>query len=483
MDLSFLNPTQRVLAEEVIRKCAMSRLYFVKEILDVKHVEEWQMEVLSALDAGETKLSIRSGHGVGKTALCSWCALHFLLFRDDVKVVVTSPSFKQMSDGLISEVQKWINRLPAWMATQLDTTSDRVTRKPNNRNNFMSFRTARKENPEALAGVHASHVMIIVDEASGVDEVVYETGQGALSTVGAIALLIGNPTQPSGFFYKTQTSLADLWWCRKVSCMDSTRVSPDYIEAQKRTYGENSREFAVRVLGEFPKAGADSIIPRSFVQAAVGRDVVPIVDVRYWGVDPGRGGDPTGFIERTPNAILDAAEFRYDDLMQVTGRIYKKWQECPPSKRPANVFVDSNGLGAGVADRLLELGLPVVHVNVSEAASVSDAYLRLRDELWFEARNWFEGADKYIDPNLPFLGEFIEELSSVNYKILSSGKVQVEPKDTIRKRLARSSNLADAFNMTFAKQGAVLAGTFRGRAWSKVDTANYRAPGFRKKAS
>ena len=371
MDLSFLTPTQREVAQEIIEQCAVSRVWFIKNVLGVPVIEPWQLEELEALDAGETKISIRSGHGVGKTCFCSWVALHFLLFRDDVKVIVTSPSQKQMTDGLIPEIQKWINKLPKWMAMQLDITSERLTRKPNNKNNFISFRTARKENPEALAGVHAQSVLIIVDEASGVDEVIYETGQGALSTVGSIAVLIGNPTKPSGFFFKTHNELSDLWRTRKVSCMDSSRVSEDYIKSQERTYGRDSREFKVRVLGEFPDSGADAVIPRMYVETAQGRDIVHSRTGRVWGLDPGRGGDPSGFIDRTDNAIIDIQEFRYDDVMRVTGKIVQLWNTTPTSKRPIFIYVDAIGLGAGIADRLSELELPVVPVNVAEMASMS----------------------------------------------------------------------------------------------------------------
>ena len=121
-----------------------------------------------------------------------------------------------MTDGLIPEITKWIQRMPDWMSSQLEITADRVTRSPNNKGNFISFRTARKENPEALSGVHATHVMVIVDEASGVAEVIFETGQGTLSTPNALIILIGNPTNPTGFFFRTQTELVDLWWTRNV---------------------------------------------------------------------------------------------------------------------------------------------------------------------------------------------------------------------------------------------------------------------------
>lgn len=479
MDLSYMNDAQRVLAEEIIVKCARSRVYFVKHVLQVEFVEGWQMELLEALDRGETKISVRSGHGVGKTAFCAWNALHFLLFRDDVKVIVTSPSFKQMNDGLIPEVQKWLSRVPEWMSSSVETISDRIVRRPNTRNNFISFRTARKENPEALAGVHAAHVLIIVDEASGVDEVVYETGQGALSTKGAIAILIGNPTKPSGFFYKTQTVLKDLWLVRKVSCMDSNRVSEEYIESQRRTYGDTSREFAVRVLGEFPESGADAVIPRAFVESAVDRDVHVAELPLIWGIDPGRGGDPSGFIVRTGNAILEAEELRFDNLMRIVGWVKTKWDELPSSKRPENICVDSIGLGAGVYDRLDELGLPVIAVNVSEAAALSERYMRLRAELWYKAREWFESNKIFIPSQLPHLRQLIEELSSVEQKILSSGKVDIESKDQMKRRGLKSPNLADALILTFAQEGAIAAGTYSFKGWKSVDTKSYRAPGFR----
>ncbi len=478
MDLSALSPVQRKMADAVLQKCAVSRVWFVEKVLGAK-LEQWQRTVLEELDAGVTKKSIRSGHGVGKTTLCAWCALHYLVTRDDVKIIVTSPSFNQLSDGLIPEITKWVSKLPAWMSGSLDITSERMVRNPNYQNNFISFRTARKENPEALAGVHATFVMIIVDEASGVDEVVYETGQGSLSTPGAICLLIGNPTRPAGFFYKTQTILADLWNAMKVSCYDSSRVSEEYIATAIATYGSDSREFRVRVLGEFPESGATAVIPRAFIESAIGRDVVPFTGERVWGVDPGRGGDPSGFVDRSKNYIHAIDELRYDNLMQLVGWIKNRWEATPSSYRPASIFVDSIGLGGGVVDRLAELGLPVVGVNVSEAASMSTRYVRLRPELWYATREWFETMTVAFSPTLEkkLLLRMTEELASPNEKLMdSTGKIDVESKVEIKKRLQRSTNLADALIMTFAHGGAIMNG--RGTSgWGKVDTLSYRAPG------
>lgn len=476
MDISGLSIAQQGAARSVVYKCIHSRKYFIVEILGAE-LETWQREVLEQLDTGETKISIRSGHGVGKTALCAWLAIHFLCFRDDVKIIVTAPSADQMKDGLIPEINKWIGKMPMWMRKSLAVTSERVERYPDNKNNFISFRTARKENPEALAGVHATHVLIIVDEASGVDEAIYETGQGALSTEGAIAVLIGNPTNPSGFFHKTQTSLSNLWWTRCVPCAESTRVDPHYIMNIARTYGVDSREYRVRVLGEFPESGADAVIPRAFVEAAVSRDMEIVTGGSVWGLDPGRGGDPSGFVERQANAIVEARELNYTDLMNLIGWVHQRYTKIPPMYQPTAIYVDSIGLGAGVADRLLELELPVVHVNVAEASSMSDRFVNLRAELWYAAREWLERKDSLIRVDDNIREKFVNELVSPNQKFTSTGKVQIESKEEMRRRGVPSPNIADAMVLTFAQEGAVRLGSYESGGWKKVDFSKYRVPG------
>lgn len=473
MQIIGLTPPQKRAAEEIVSACIRSRSFFIKEILEAEP-EDWQYEVLEAMDEGNNKISIRSGHGVGKTALCSWVALHFLLFRDDVKIIVTAPSADQMRDGLIPEINKWISKLPDWMKASLDVLSDRITRSPNNSNNFISFRTARKEKPEALAGVHAEHVMIIVDEASGVDEVIYETGQGALSTEGAIALLIGNPTNPTGFFFKTQTVLSDVWWTKKVACQDSSRVSEQYIISQMRTYGVDSREYRVRVLGEFPDSGSDSVIPRAFAESAINRYDYELTKGIVWGLDPGRGGDPTGFIERDSNAVTEATELKYVDLMQTAGWVKNRWDNTPIRYRPDSIFVDSIGLGAGVADRLLEMGLPVIHVNVAEAPAQSDRFQNLRAELWYQCREWFEKKECTLNAPQNTL-KLVEELVAVNQKYTSLGKVQIESKDEMKRRGLKSPNLADALIITFAHSFSIGLGNYKSQ-WGSYDPANYRMP-------
>lgn len=441
----------------IIAQCAMSRVWFVRNILEVDRIEDWQLEVLTRLDEGETRISIRSGHGVGKTAMCAWLALHFLLFRNNVKIPVTAPSSSQMKDGLIPETKLWAQKLPDFLREQIDWTEDRIFRVEDRDNNFISFRTARADAPEALAGIHADHVMAIVDEASGVPEPVYEAAQGTMSTAGAIFVLIGNPTRSKGYFYKTHTILKHKWFTKRVSCMDSTRVDAAFISDITATYGIDSNQYRVRVLGEFPDSNSETVIPKELVDAAVGRDVVPKFGKRVWGIDPGRGGDPTGFCSRSENCVESLDEWYDNDLMKVVGRVHQKWKECKPEERPETIYIDSIGLGAGVADRLRELGLPCVDVNVSESPAMKDRYPRLRAELWYAARFWFDARDCLLLPN-KLLGKFCDELVEPEAVFTSSGKNDVESKSAMKARGVQSPNLADAFCITFAGDASLAYG-------------------------
>ena len=132
--------------------------------------------------------------------------------------------------------------------------------------------------------------------------------------------------------------------------------------------------------------------------------------------------------------------------MQTSGRVFAEWLDTPPELRPTTVFVDVIGIGAGVADRLQELGMPITGVNVAEEASVDDLYLRQRDELWFKARKWLEKKDcRLLDDET-----LIAELSLPKYAFTSTGKLKVESKDDLKKRYPQSPDVADAFCLTFA---------------------------------
>lgn len=320
---------------------------------------------------------------------------------------------------------------------------------------FSVARTARKEKPEALQGLHSVHTLVIGDEASGIEDVIFEAGRGALSGDNAWVVLASNPTRSSGFFFETHHKLRDLWATMHVNAEEVPLVSKQYLDEIAYQYGADSNYYRVAVLGEFPKSEDDVVIPLELCESALVRDVKPF-GTPVWGVDVARfGSDRTVLVKRRANStIAKHSSWHGTDTMQTAGRIYAEWNETLPEERPTNIFVDVIGIGAGVQDRLMELGLPSIGINVAESAAVNDLYMRLRDELWFRARRWLEKKDCKLVPD----ETLIAELSLPKYKYTSTGKLQVESKDDLKKRYPRSPDVADAFCLTFA-DGADYRGT------------------------
>ena len=205
----------------------------------------------------------------------------------------------------------------------------------------------------------------------------------------------------------------------------------------------------MRVLGEFPLSEDDSVIPLGLIEAAIAREIQQTDAGVVWGLDVARfGDDSTALARRRGNTLLGpVVEWRKIDLMQTAGKILVEFNTTPLPLRPVSINVDVIGMGGGVVDRLRELGLPVRGINVGEVAAVDEKrYMRLRDELWFQAKDWFAT----LAVKIPRDDGLISELVAPKYKYESTGKLKVESKDDMKKRGIRSPNKADAFCLTFA---------------------------------
>lgn len=439
---------------DFIKKYRNNPVAFVREVLGVEP-DEWQVDFLNAVAAGERKISIRSGHGVGKSTGGSWAMLWYMLTRYPVKVVVTAPTSSQLYDALFAELKRWVKELPDGVQQLLDVKQERIELKASPTEAFISARTSRAEQPEALQGVHSDNVMLVADEASGVPEQVFEAAAGSMSGHNALTILFGNPVRSSGFFFDTHNRLKDEWWTKRVSCLDSARVSKEYVEEMKSRYGEESNAFRIRVLGEFPKSDDDTIIPMDLLESAKNRDVSSNPDAPIiWGLDVARfGSDSSVLCKRQSNVLIDIQRWRNLDLMQLTGAVVAQYEACEFKERPAEILVDSIGLGAGVVDRLRELKLPARGINVSESPAMGATYLNLRAELWHKLKAWLERRDCKI----PHDEDLIAELATVRYTFTSNGKVKIESKDDIRRRGLKSPDKADALCLTFASDAATVS--------------------------
>lgn len=432
---------------------------FAQEVFGASPTEQ-QLEGGRSL-VGRRRVSIRSGHGTGKSAEMAWTILWGMVCFPRVKIPVTAPTAHQLQDVLWSELATWHRKLPDYFRDQFEWKADRFERKSCPAEAFAVARTSRREQPEALQGFHAETVIFLIDEASGIPEEVFQVAEGALSTEGSYVLMAANPTRMEGYFYETHHKQRDKWAALHWNGEESPLVSKDYVADMAAKYGTHSAIYRIRVRGDFA-GNPDGVIPLDWIEGAIDRLVNPSTVKPRWGLDVARfGEDETALAKRRGNTLLDKVKTWQDkDTMQVAGLLKLEYDATPDVDKPEAIGVDVIGLGAGVVDRAKELGLPVIAVNVAESPAVQDQYERLRDELWFEAREWFFRRDC----RMPADDALIAELTVPSFRVLSSGKKKVEGKDELKKRGVKSPDRADAFCLTFA----------RGLAAEKPDATQFR---------
>lgn len=469
---------------------------FVRNVLKAEPLE-WQVRLMKAVAAGNRQICVRSGHGVGKTTVVAWILIWFLTTRFPCKAVVTAPTAPQLFDALFAELKAQLNKLPDAIRTLFEVTTDRVELKASPESAFISARTASVERPEALQGIHSEHVLLVADEAPGVPEVVYEAGGGSMSSANAQTLLIGNPTRSSGYFFNAFHRNRDDWAKFHVNAAECPLVSPKYVQSIARTYGLESNQYRVRVLGEFPTSDDDTLIAAALVRAAFDRSITPHKHAPIiWGLDVARfGSDRTVLCRRQGGLVLPFMAWRKLDLMQTVGRIKSLFDSCadntilaaghtefrfdhkgnlkpPPSDRPAEINVDAIGIGAGVADRLreLELGSTKVNaINVSEANAVNPQAYRLRDDLWMQMHTFFDARMCQLTTSGQEADDdVIQDLTAPKITYDSAGRLKVEGKEAMRKRGMASPDYADALALTFAGQAAMIGGAFSPSARSRT---------------
>lgn len=429
---------------------------FVRNVLRAEP-DPWQIEFLEAVASGARRVSVRAGHGVGKSTACAWLAIWHMITRYPQKTVMTAPTYGQLFDALFSEIKFWVNKLPEPLRDLLDVYSERISLKGSPEGSFISARTSSADKPEALAGIHSEHVLLIVDEASAIPEPVFESAAGSMSGHAACTILIGNPTRNSGLFFQTHHALASEWKTMHVSCLNNPRVSDDFVKQIKDTYGESSNAFRVRVLGEFALREDDTLIAAELVDSAMARDVtLPPDQSIVYGLDVARfGSDRSVLCKRVGPVVTEFKTWQGLDLMQLVGHVVHEAR----ADKPAEICVDSIGLGSGVADRLRELGFNVRDVNVSESSAMEPTAAKLRDELWVQLKNWLNARAC----KLPRDDSLRSELVSPTYTFTSSGKIKVEGKAELKKRGMRSPDMADALCLTFASIHAQVGG--RASSW------------------
>lgn len=391
---------------------------------------------------------------------------------------MTAPTKSQLFGAFMKEMKTIHARLPEALAGMFEVTNEKIMKRDAPSESLFEARTAREEKPEALQGVHcdAGWVLIIVDEASGVHEKIFEAGVGSMSGHRVTTILLSNPTRTSGTFYNShmKPGFREKWTRISVSADESPRVSEEFKKRVASQYGLESNAYRVRVLGEFPRADSDTVISVELVDSARDRDVVlPENLLETWGLDVARfGDDDSVLVRRSRLGVNEKIEIWHGlDLMQLTGKVKRLYDQV--QIKPEEILVDEIGMGSGVLDRLRELELPARGVNVSETASADDKYKGLRSELWFKGKEWLAARNRRLPKCEGGCAQecpherLAQELVIPVYKEMSDGRMFVEPKAAMKKRGFKSPNVADAFLLTLASEPTTLLhGESVGSGWN-----------------
>lgn len=427
-----------------------------------KHITWQQSLILFGVDKamrGDTplRISIVSGHGIGKSMVLSIIILWFLFVHPDCQVACTSPGKEQLFDVLFKELKKWIEKAHPQIGSMYQWESSHIRMKEKPQTWFARAKTASKENTEALAGVHADWVLMAVDEASGVDEVIFETMEGSLTSGNILVFLISNGTRANGYFFDTHNKDNERWQNYSFSSLDSPRVDQKYVDGIISKYGIDSVQYDVRVLGKFPKEGM--MDDSGYVSLLSDKNVntQPDSDIRFsdnsiLGVDPaGEGDDKTSWVIRDNFKAKKLYEEKKSTAKSIAERTLTLIQEY--QLNPRNVVVDSFGVGMDVGKEIAIASkgrYNVTTVNVgdkSERETDQELYLNKRAEIYYKAKIWLQSGGEIVNND-----NFKEELLSIRYKRNLAGKVQIMPKVDMKKKYGlRSPNDADAFSLTFIR--------------------------------
>lgn len=440
--------------------------------LEGRYPELWQRQVLQDLQAElqeadadperatnlVLKVSVSTGHGVGKTTLVAWVIHWFISTHPRPQIPVTASTENQLDTKTWRELRKWQKvAINGWM---FEWTATRYRHRDDAELWYAAKIPWSEANPQAFAGTHEKYVMVVFDEASGISSKIWEVAEGGLTSGRCLFFVFGNPTESNGGFHDTQHRFRKRWKCYTVDSRTVTFVNKTQVYQWIEDYGEDSDFVRVRVRGLFPHQAFNQFINPAIVAESVQRKIewkdVPRTTPRLMGVDVARQGDDMSCIVLRVGRKMHNEIIRVDvrDLMVIAARVVTAIRDLSPDV----VFVDATGMGAGVYDRLVQLGIQNC-VEVYSGGKPEDpvdkkTYANQRIVMWARMREWLRGAD------IPDDAQLQSELLTPNYLYQRTTQLELlESKDDIKARGMPSPDCADALASTFYQRiPARLAG-------------------------
>lgn len=476
---------------DAIEYYAANPVEWVKDAIGVTP-DPWQGDAMNDVNTYGF-VAIRSGSGVGKSALMSWVTLHFLCNYPDSVVPSTAPSQHQLFDVLWGQHAYWINRSEI-LNQMLVWTQTKVAMKGHEAYWHAVARTARikpgTEVSEGLQGFHGvvNNLCFVIDEAPGVEEPVMAAVAGALTGGQTRIIMSGNPSRLTGTFYNAFHKAAHMWKQYHINSEDSPRCSQRYIDYMRATYGKDSIVYAIKVTGEFPTGESDVLIPFQLIEDLFlfkphvpGRKIVSFDVARM-------GADKTVMMIRDGNHIIQVETMAYGDEVQTFGWA-KELLGASVNFDLDRIIIEAAGVGTGFKDMMAhEYGHDIVYGFVpgsgadDELVSKTEKFLNARAQAWWNLK--LSVHSLYVVQDLPQLRE---ELAHIRYGFTTAGdKIKIISKDELRgtSGLGRSPDYADALMISFAEDfcievpGNILYCNF-GRNMANTNKEFKRASGWK----
>lgn len=410
---------------------------------------------------------VPAGNAVGKSYVGSGIVLWFEYCRDNSIVFTTAPSQVQLAGILWKEVRAAWKNAPLPLGGKLSSDPEKLTI------DEKWYAIGQATNRiERITGHHAGELLVVVDEASGVDDEIYEALQ---SLSPSRKLLIGNPLRPSGKFYElcklAEDGAPGINLVRVPSLLSpdigldrSPRGMADrsFLESSRVEYGEGSMWWLAHVLAQFPEEAFEQLVPRSWLELAEAVIHVPLGPARL-AIDlgGGNGGDNSVLLCRDDNGVRELESSRTWSFETVADRAALMARRN--GVEPHRVSYDAGGIGHDFGARLAAAGLKGARGYLGGKEGPKFANLRTASA-WLLRRRLDPsntvapaGPGRRIVSTQPpfsirreFVGLLREELLGIRYTHDAAGRLALEPKEDFIARLKRSPDFSDALIQSFA---------------------------------
>lgn len=417
----------------------------------------WQLDILGIirdhLANPDTRyqpcqIAVASGHGIGKSALIGMLIKWALDTCENTRIVCTSNTDGQLKSKTVPEVTKWQNMALTKHWFTPTATAIYSTEKEHEKSWRCDFVPWSKDNSEAFAGLHnqGKRILVVFDEASGIDSKIWEVTEGALTDeeTEIIWLAFGNPTRNTGRFRECFRKFSKYWHTRNIDSRTVPGTNKQLFQRLVDQYGEDSDIVKIRVKGQFPSQSARQLFPQDVLDQAFGRhlridqyDFAP----KIISVDPAWEGDDAfiiGMRQGLHFQILAEYPKNTNDI-EMANRI--AWFE---NEHEADaVFIDG-GYGTGIVSAGRTMGRNWQLVWFSGKAGRLDCFNK-RAEIYIECAEWLGMGGAIPDDQ-----ELYDEMIATETMPTLDGKFKLPPKEIVKEEIGRSPNKIDCLCISFA---------------------------------